>query len=237
MQLERPDPALGVFETLLVRDGRVQAPEAHLERLDRSVRELYASELAGDLLTSVIARARAMRPAHRLRLDAIPDGGSQLRLEFQATPADASPPSPVICTRAVVPGGLGSHKWRDRRLVDSLAGSGRVPLLVDDDGDVLEAAWANVWLVEEGRLITPPDDGRILPGVTRARLLALAPVHGLDVGVERCSISRAKGAEQMFLTSSVRLVVGATLDGSSPNPGAAGLLADIRELLAAHSWA
>jgi para-aminobenzoate synthetase/4-amino-4-deoxychorismate lyase len=237
MQLELPDPAVGVFETLLVRDGRVQAPEAHLERLDRSVRELYEFELPADLLASVVERARALSPPHRLRVDAIPDGGSELRVEFQVTPVSSGPPSPVICTPAVLPGGLGSHKWRDRRLVESLAGSGRVPLLVDDDGDVLEAAWANVWLVEQGRLITPPDDGRILPGVTRALLLALGPLHGLAVGVERCSISRAESAGHIFLTSSVRHAVAATLQSPSGGSSAPSPLAAIRELLGRSSWA
>ena len=36
-----PDPALGVFETLLVRDGTAQALDAHLARLAASVADLY----------------------------------------------------------------------------------------------------------------------------------------------------------------------------------------------------
>ena len=51
---------------------------------------------------------------------------------------------------------------------------------------MLEAAWGNVWLLEGDRLITPPADGRILPGVTRALLLELAPSLGLQ---------RARGAD------------------------------------------
>ena len=45
-----------------------------------------------------------------------------------------------------------------------------MPLLVDLDGLVLEASRANVVIREGDRLITPPLDGRILPGVTRAAL-------------------------------------------------------------------
>ena len=78
-----------------------------------------------------------------------------------------------------LPGGLGAHKWRDRRLLEALAGAaaGAVPLLVDTDGQVLEAAYANVWIVEGEALITPPADGRILPGTTRAALLAAEPAR------------------------------------------------------------
>jgi branched-chain amino acid aminotransferase len=38
----------------------------------------------------------------------------------------------------------------------------------------------NVFLVEEGRLVTPPLAGTILPGVTRRSLLEMAPSLGLD---------------------------------------------------------
>ena len=74
----------------------------------------------------------------------------------------------------MLPGGLGRHKWRDRRLLQALAAHspGTVPLLLDTDGQVLEAAHANVWLVVGQALITPPADGRILPGVSRTALLA-----------------------------------------------------------------
>ena len=37
----RPDPAGGVFETMLVSDGGVLEIDAHFDRLSRSVRVLY----------------------------------------------------------------------------------------------------------------------------------------------------------------------------------------------------
>jgi para-aminobenzoate synthetase / 4-amino-4-deoxychorismate lyase len=249
MQPEPPDPSLGVFETLLVFDGRVQASEAHLERLAGSVAELYELDLPADLLGMTMERARELMQAHRLRIDAIPDGG-RLRVEFQATPLDGADASAVVCTPVQVPGGLGSHKWSDRRLLDSLAGPGRFPLLVDTDGDVLETSVANVWLLEAGKLVTPPADGRLLPGVTRALLIALGPLNGLDVRVEPVSLERMRAAAQIFLTSSLRHAVAATLEpevtlapaatsdsAQTPAPGAPSILARIRALLATSSWA
>ena len=102
-----------------------------------------------------------------------------------------------------------------------------MPLLVDTNGDVLEASFANVWLLEQGRLITPPADGRLLPGVTRALLMALGSLSGLDVRVEPVSLQRARAAAQVFLTSSVRHAVAATLppaagDGAQTPPTAHG---------------
>ncbi len=182
-------------------------------------------------------RARELTEAHRLRIDAIPDSG-RLRVEFRATPLAGTEAGAVVCTPVQVPGGIGSHKWSDRRLLDSLAGPGLAPLLVDSDGDVLEASLANVWLVERGKLVTPPADGRLLPGVTRAMLIALGPLNGLDVRVEPISLERVRAAAQVFLTSAVRHAVAATLaTAGTPATGAPATLARIRELLSASSWA
>jgi para-aminobenzoate synthetase/4-amino-4-deoxychorismate lyase len=72
-----------------------------------------------------------------------------------------------------VPGGIGAHKWRDRRLLDALSDvcAPATPLLVDLDGGLLESAYANVFVQLDGALRTPPADGRILPGILRERLL------------------------------------------------------------------
>ena len=102
-----------------------------------------------------------------------------------------------------VAGGLGPHKWRDRDLLEALTAQapGTVPLLIDTDGLVLEAAHANVWIVEGHVLLTPPDDGRILPGVTRGTLL-----DGERFAREEpIKLERLARADAVFLTSSISL--------------------------------
>ena len=79
-----------------------------------------------------------------------------------------------------------------------------MPLLVDTDGLVLEAAYANVWIVEGDALITPPADGRILPGTTRAALLA---EHD-GAREEPIDLDRLASADALFLTSSIRPAAG-----------------------------
>jgi len=117
------------------------------------------------------------------------------------SPADPPRHGPVRLSPFVLPGGLGAHKWRDRRLLAALAArtAGTVPLLVDTDGLVLEASHANIWLVEHDTLITPPADGRILPGVTRAALLAGRP----SAREEPVDLCRLQGADAIFVTSSI----------------------------------
>jgi para-aminobenzoate synthetase/4-amino-4-deoxychorismate lyase len=198
---DRPDPAGGVFETVLVECGRPVAVRAHLERLTASLANLYGARLedgAAERAREKAASTGRERPRrHRLRIDADPDGHIALTL----TPAAVPPPAPVALTPFLLPGGLGAHKWRDRRLLDALSARapGTVALLIDADGAVLEAGYANVWIVEAGALLTPPTDGRILPGITRAALLEVEPA----AREEPITLERLARAEAVFLTSSI----------------------------------
>jgi para-aminobenzoate synthetase/4-amino-4-deoxychorismate lyase len=218
----RPDPALGVFETILVRGGVPVDPRAHLARLERSVGTLYGVGLPEDLDGRIRATASAS-PLGRVRVLATDAG-----IEVEAEPLAAEPaPEPAVLAPVVLPGGLGSHKWRDRRLLDELAERvDAVPLIVDLDGDVLEAAYANVFIVEGTHLVTPPLDGRQLPGTVRARVLALHPARE-----ERLTLDRIAAADELLLASSIRGVHPARLaDGEEPRFGlGARLRAALRE--------
>jgi para-aminobenzoate synthetase / 4-amino-4-deoxychorismate lyase len=75
---------------------------------------------------------------------------------------------------------------------------------VTEDGDVLEASRGNVFAVREGRLLTPPLDGRILPGVVRARVIEIAAELGIEVDEEPLRLTELRGYEEVFLTGSVR---------------------------------
>jgi para-aminobenzoate synthetase/4-amino-4-deoxychorismate lyase len=155
--------------------------------------------------------AAAAAPLQRLRLLALP--GAPVELEAEPLAAEPAPDA-VTLSPAVLPGGIGAHKWQDRRLLDELAVRlEAVPLLLDLDGDVLEAAYANVFIVEGTHLVTPPLDGRQLPGTVRARVLALHPARE-----ERLSLDRIAAADEVLLASSVRGIHPARLsDGPEPH--------------------
>jgi para-aminobenzoate synthetase/4-amino-4-deoxychorismate lyase len=137
--LHRPDPARGVFETILVRDGAPVNLAAHLARL-RARPEI--PPLHGDGALRLTADGATFRPLTERVL-------------------------PIVLTPYVLPGGLGDRKWRDRDLLDALSRDGTTPLLLDADGTVLEAAWAAVLIRRDGVLFTPREDGRILPSTSR----------------------------------------------------------------------
>ena len=123
----------------------------------------------------------------RIRVILSPDGHAAVeRLPLTRNP------SLHHLTPHLLPGGLGRHKWADRRLATAL---GADAILLDADGQVLEATWANVILREGDRLVTPPADGRILPGVRRAQLHAEEEAFGWE---------RLEAAE-VLLTSALRV--------------------------------
>jgi para-aminobenzoate synthetase/4-amino-4-deoxychorismate lyase len=185
---------------VLVEHGRPVGLERHLARLAASLEQLYSAALP----TTVAAGAQAAAAEHaslersRMRVLADPDGS--VRISVSAAGGIAHD-SPVGLVPFALPGGLGAHKWRDRRLLGALAqvADGAVPVLVDTDGQVLEAAYANIWLVEGPELITPPADGRILPGTTRAALLEAEP----SAREEAFDLARLEQAGAVFLTSSI----------------------------------
>jgi para-aminobenzoate synthetase/4-amino-4-deoxychorismate lyase len=196
----RPDPRMGVFETVLVEYGRPVGLERHLARLAASTGVLYGATLPPTLVAgaqSAAAESAALERS-RMRVLADPDGSVSIRV---SAAAGTAPGARAVLVPYALPGGLGAHKWRDRRLLDALGAlvAATVPLLIDTDGQVLEAAHANVWIVEGDELITPPADGRILPGTTRAALLAAER----GAREEAFDIPRLADADAVFLTSSI----------------------------------
>ncbi|MGX0886934.1 para-aminobenzoate synthetase / 4-amino-4-deoxychorismate lyase [Kocuria rhizophila] len=205
-----PDPSLGIFTTMLVREGRPEQLAEHLARLGSSVHECFSRELPGALAEQIIQRAAGLDGPHRLRVTAVPDAGG-LCTEMPHAPLNppgAAPPvEPWVLRPVVVPGGWGCHKWADRCALDAVPGPWSPvcdPLLVDEDGTVLETGRANVFVVRDGVVTTPPVDGRILPGVMRARVLSALRTAGVEVRERPFTVQDCVEASEVFVTNALR---------------------------------
>jgi para-aminobenzoate synthetase/4-amino-4-deoxychorismate lyase len=218
----RPDPVAGVLETILVRDGVAVAMEAHLARLADAAAALYGIELP-DALPALV-RHTALEQGGPCRLRVLLDPTGEISLQVAPLPAAGDGTQRLVPT--VVPGGLGDRKWRDRQLIDALddhvAGPGAVPLLVDLDGGVLETTRANVLAWIDGVLVTPPLDGRILPGVTRARALGRAAELGIPTAERPLALAELDAAGAIVTTGALRGLqpVTALADRRVPTPDA-----------------
>lgn len=220
-----PDRAQGLFETLLVVNGRPVELDAHLDRLAESLGTLFGAALPPDLAGKAGECARGVGLG-RMRITASNgEGGTRSTLategvdrrDFFPAWARGAELRSVSCD-----GGLGCHKWADRGPLDGAAG-GAVPLLLDRAHEVLEAGRANVFAVLDGVLVTPSADGRILPGIARAGTIAAAAEAGIEVAERPLARDELMAADEVFLTGSVRGVEPArSLDGE-PLPVAAEL--------------
>jgi para-aminobenzoate synthetase / 4-amino-4-deoxychorismate lyase len=195
-----PDASYGVFDTLLVRAGRALDLERHVGRLTSSVAELYAVPVDAPGLAARIAAGAFGMELGRVRTSYHP---IRDEWEIESTPIEEPEPGSRTLTPLRLPGGLGRHKWRDRRLVEGPRDADDV-LLVDDADDVLECGTANVFLVLDGEVVTPPLDGRILPGTVRARVLEMLAGEGRAAAERPVTLSALRAADEVFTTSSIR---------------------------------
>jgi para-aminobenzoate synthetase/4-amino-4-deoxychorismate lyase len=200
----------GVFETMLVLDGRVIDLDAHLARLRDSVSELWDARLpasAGAQLTDQAARLPS--PAARLRVDIVCEADGNVRVTSRS--GRTMRPAPSVCQSgerlrvATLADGIGRHKWADRSVLDALEARhrGQQVLVVDGDGLSLETTRGNLLIFNGCSVATPPLDGRILPGITRRTVLDLARTIGLDVDVRPVPLGELVAADGVAVCGSL----------------------------------
>ena len=122
-----------------------------------------------------------------------------------------------------------SWAWSGQAIAAARAADAHTALFVED-GEVLEAAAANVVVVRDGVAVTPPADGRILPGTTRGLLLAdghlteaVVPMTDLGTATEVVLLSAVRGAVPVIA------VDGRAVGDGTPGPVAAALTATLRD--------
>ena len=94
-------------------------------------------------------------------------------------------------------------------------------IMLNAEGHVTESSTANVFIVKEGTLITPPEAAGILDGVSRHTVLELARREGMAVRLDLFDAEALREADECFLTSTTRDVmpVNRVDDATYPAPG------------------
>lgn len=80
-------------------------------------------------------------------------------------------------------------------------------IMLNRDGHLTEATVSNIFLISQGKLLTPSLRSGPLPGITRKTVIELAPALGLEVSEREIKLSELMEAEEAFLTNSLREVV------------------------------
>jgi D-alanine transaminase len=99
---------------------------------------------------------------------------------------------------------------------------GAAEAILQRDGWVTEGSSSTVFVVLDGRLVTPPNDRSILPGTTRDAVLEVA-AGSLPCDVRRFTVAELRAAQEIWIASAGRGVLPVTqLDGVPVGPGLPG---------------
>ena len=108
-------------------------------------------------------------------------------------------------------------------------------IMLNTDGFVAECTGDNVFIVQKGRLFTPPLSAGALYGITRNTVLDCARVMGIPSGEPNLTRYDIYTADEMFLTGTAAEMVpvvkvdGRVIGDGRPGPITARLLAAFRE--------
>lgn len=215
----------GLFETLRVTGGEPWLWQAHLERLVVSAAELgfpvppspgrLRRALAELATRTGLDEAVARITVTRGRAGARPArAGCWIEMEPLAARrwrglAAGGGARALISRRAFEPGTLGRYKTTSRLAWNLARDEARArgadeALLVAADGELLEGATCNVFVVVAGTLLTPPLDRNVLPGIVRGGALALAARLGIPARETPIGPGVLARAEEVLLTNSVQ---------------------------------
>jgi branched-chain amino acid aminotransferase len=221
------------FEVMRTYDKRPFREAAHLDRLRRSCERLLISlTLSNPQLSEIIASAiSASRLAECYVRVMVTRGVGPMNIDL----AQANEPSILVFALELSPlpasvyeTGIGVGLSRAARATDGTRAAGaktsnylgsvlalhevkqrgaQEALILGPSGEVIEGATSNVFVVQQGQLLTPPIDAGILAGITRQTVLELAAELQLVVRETPLHPSDLYRADEVFITSTVREVV------------------------------
>jgi len=98
-------------------------------------------------------------------------------------------------------------------------------VLIRDNEFMTEGAASNIFVVSNGKLLAPPKDNLMLPGITYDVILEIAAANNIPFEVRKIAVGEVFAADELLLTSSTREVLAITrLDGKPVGNGKPGAM-------------
>lgn len=250
----------GIYEVAAVQGGEIVDEDPHLDRMERSLRELRIALPMARPAMKIVTR-------ELLRRNDIRDGTVYTQVTRGVArrdhpfPAAGTPPALVMTARRSKPQdpklyrqGVAAISIPDIRwercdiksvsLLPNVLGKQQAreagafeAWQVDAQGMVTEGTSTNAWIVgKDGEVITRQLENAILGGITRQSLMALAASAQIRIVERPFSLEEARRASEAFLTSTTACVIPVVrLDGEPIGDGKPGPITDrLRELYTAY---
>ncbi|MCB1380833.1 MAG: D-amino-acid transaminase [Alphaproteobacteria bacterium] len=235
----------GVYEVTAVVNGKLVDYDPHMERLDRSLRELRMdwpcskdelremhlelvkrNGLAEGIIYMQVTRGAADRDFK------FPKNVRPTLIAFTQVMRLVDNPNAVTGVKVVT---VPDIRWarRDIKTVMLLAPvigkqeayeKGAHEGWMVEDGNVTEGTSSNAYIVKDGKVITRGLSNAILAGCTRRSLFRLAEENGIAIEERAFTPEEAYGADEAFLTSASQFVMpiveidGKRIGGGQPGP-------------------
>ena len=241
----------GVYEVCEVRDAHLIDESRHLDRLERSQRELAIPMPVSRAALKVVLREVVRRNRVRDGLVYMQVTRGVARRDHAFPPAGTRPA--LVITAKTVQRAKGDqlaeegvsvitvpdNRWErvDIKSVGLLPNAlakqkakeagAREAWFVDRDGFVTEGSSTTAWIVtNKGALVTRPNGIDILPGVTRITAAEVARRAGLKVQERKFTVAEAQAAREAFITAASTVVMPVvSIDGRPVANGRPGKIA------------
>lgn len=240
----------GVYEVIPAYGGRLFRLPHHLQRLQNSLDGIQLSNPLSEaaweqLLEELLVRNRDRAGRHNdqsVYLQ-VTRGTAEKRdhnfpAEIHHTVYAASnpipEPDPDLARNGVAAVTLDDIRWAwcnikaitllPNVLLRQQAGErGAAEAILIRDGHAIEASSSNIFIVQDGIIITPPKSQVMLPGITRDLVLELAEQHGVAYREDNIAEDALHAADEVWITSSTREIVPVTrLDDREVGDGTPG---------------
>jgi D-alanine transaminase len=251
----------GIYEVVHLYDGRFIDEDLHLARLERSLREIALPMPMPRASLRLVLRevARRNRVTEGLLYMQVTRGVARRDHAFPSKPI---PPALVVTVKRIAPYPTNVDRWGasvitmpdlrwarcDIKTVNLLPNclarqaareKGAIEAVLYDEatGMVTEGSATSFWIVDEaGTIRTRPLSDAILPGCTRAALMAELREAGIAFEEREFSMEELRRAREAFITSATSFVKPITkIDGAPVGNGEVGpVVRKLFEIFARH---
>jgi D-alanine transaminase len=235
----------GVYEALKVYEGKPFAVEDHMDRLERSMKEIrihpdFTREELKVIINKLIAESglqdamvylqvtrgigprnhaalKNAKPSLTMFVSYLPPTSDNLRRNGANAIIlkDDRWAHPFIKSLNLLPNVLAKQIAEEKGAYEAI--------LVRENGFISEAASSNVFAVFDDTIITPPTDGKILAGISRMVVLKIIDKYNLKFKQDHIRVEQLRQADEIFITNTGAEVLPIiNLDGNPVGKGEPG---------------
>lgn len=222
----------GIYEVIPVYAGNLFRLEQHLERLDQSIQGVkisppYNHKEWEHILHALVERSHGENQSVYLQVTRGVAPKRDHAFPKNTTPTvfamsnPFSPPDSDLLEKGISVITLEDIRWKhcNIKAITLLANvlsrqqaldEGATDAILIRDGEAIEGAASNLFIVKNDVLITPPKSEKLLPGITRDLILELSQANDINFKETIITEKELENADEIWLSSSTKEILPVT---------------------------